>query len=109
MFLLLSKIFDGATISDTNLGRFCNSTRPPTLTSSQNVVLIHFHSDDVIDDTSGGFYVRVSGFKPGWFVLGYCCCHPISILALVHLPFHVLVPHHQYHHHHHYLLLHSMW
>jgi len=65
MLLLLSKIFDGATISDISLGRFCTATPPQTLTSSQNAVLIHFHSDDVIDDTSGGFYLRVSGVEPG--------------------------------------------
>ena len=69
MFSLLSKIFDGATISDTSLGRFCNYISPPTLTSSQNAVLIHFHSDDVIDNTSRGFALYVSGREPGWFVL----------------------------------------
>ena len=68
MFPLLSKVFDGATISDISLGRFCNSALPPTLTSSQNVVLIHFHSDDVTDDSSRGFQLRVSGIEPGSFI-----------------------------------------
>ncbi|XP_070174236.1 cubilin-like [Littorina saxatilis] len=58
------EIFDGHTGSNHTVGRFCNSTRPPTLTMSQHNVLFHFHSDDTIDSTSQGFYVRVSGVEP---------------------------------------------
>ncbi len=39
------------------LGRFCNSTTPPPVTSSSNVATLHFHSDNSLSDT---------GFSIAW-------------------------------------------
>ncbi|XP_070174369.1 scavenger receptor cysteine-rich domain-containing protein DMBT1-like [Littorina saxatilis] len=58
------EIFDGPTVSDTSLGRFCGSSLPSSLTLTQNIALLHFHSDDVTDATSKGVYFNVYGSGP---------------------------------------------
>ncbi|XP_070174715.1 scavenger receptor cysteine-rich domain-containing protein DMBT1-like [Littorina saxatilis] len=55
------EIFDGPTVSDTSLGRFCGSSLPSSLTLTQNMALLHFHSDYVTDATSTGVQLNVYG------------------------------------------------
>ena len=52
------EVFDGQRESDPLLGKFCNSTSPPPLTSSGPQTLIHFHSDESMTDH--GFHITYS-------------------------------------------------
>lgn len=49
------QVFDGQSDRDPLLGKFCNTTSPPPLTTSGSQALIHFHSDDTMNDN--GFHI----------------------------------------------------
>ena len=51
----LDQIYDGMTEMDPLLGRFCSSSNPAPLTSSGDLALLRFHSDDSLSDT--GFHI----------------------------------------------------
>jgi len=50
------EVYDGRTVDDTRLGRFCGDVTPPTLVSTSRAVLIRFTSDDTINKK--GFKLR---------------------------------------------------
>jgi len=52
------EIFDGQLENNALLGKFCNSTSPPPLTTSGSYSLLHFHSDDSLTDH--GFHITYS-------------------------------------------------
>ncbi len=52
------EIIDGQRENDALLGKFCNTTTPPPLTTSGSYSLLHFHSDDSMTDH--GFHITYS-------------------------------------------------
>ncbi|XP_063296894.1 hatching enzyme 1.2-like [Pelobates fuscus] len=50
------KISDGASLNGALLGRFCGFAAPSAMVSTQNVVVIHFHSDGL--KSAGGFHLQ---------------------------------------------------
>lgn len=48
---ILCQIHDGPSENSTELGKFCNGTLPPALTSTSNSMLIHFKTDSSVTKT----------------------------------------------------------
>eukprot|EP00094_Tigriopus_californicus_P007480 TCALIF_07202-PA protein Name:"Similar to CUBN Cubilin (Canis familiaris)" AED:0.20 eAED:0.21 QI:0/0.76/0.57/0.97/0.85/0.88/35/0/3998 len=67
------EVYDGThhTPTQDSLGRFCNSTSPPPVSSSNSIATIHFHSDNSLSDD--GFQISWAAV-PGTHVLS--CMFP---------------------------------
>jgi hypothetical protein len=58
------KIFNGPTTSSPVLGAFSGSTIPPSISTTQNVMMIQFKSNS--SGTSSGFYAEYTSMSPSW-------------------------------------------
>lgn len=79
--LFLLQFYDGGFESSDRLGKFCGNIRPPTVTSSSNVLLVKFHSDGSVNKL--GFEATVTHSKGKLLFIGlngetlkYCECFP---------------------------------
>ena len=72
------QIRDGGSKYSPILGkRYCGSELPPLVTSTQNLLWLKFHTDDVTDMQSVGFSARYTSGPPGLL--------PISFLKVVNI------------------------
>ena len=72
------QIRDGGSEYSPILGkRYCGSELPPLVTSTQNLLWMKFHTDDVTDVQSVGFSARYTSGPPGLL--------PISFLKVVNI------------------------
>lgn len=61
-------IYDGSSVDNQQLAKFCNTSHPEPLTTTYNEVTLHFHSDG--DNSDAGFQIHYSVVegKGAWWV-----------------------------------------